>query len=51
MVKFAVLGTGHIGKRHIDIIKEKATLVKVGTDLSGLINTDCDVIYDRDWET
>ena len=44
MVKFAVLGTGHIGSRHIDIIKEKATLVAATTNLDYLLSTDCDVV-------
>ena len=44
MVKFEVLGTGHIGSRHIDIIKEKATLVAATTNLDYLLSTDCDVV-------
>jgi predicted dehydrogenase len=44
MIKFAVLGTGHIGKRHIDIIKEKATLVDASSDIDTLLEKDFDVL-------
>jgi len=44
MIKFAVLGTGQIGQRHIDIIKDKAVLVDASNDLASLLETDCDVI-------
>lgn len=44
MIKFAVLGTGHIGKRHIDIIKQKAVLVDAGSDINELLDKDFDVL-------
>ena len=44
MIKFAVLGTGHIGKRHIDIIKQKATLVDASNDIDSLLDKDFDVL-------
>ena len=44
MIRFGVLGIGHIGTRHIDIIKEKAHLVATSTDIEEILTKDFDVL-------